>query len=165
MLYIRDAGHVYRVLNYTSALIESQEFPDKPEFKQLQNCIAVAACFHDVGIWLDRTMNYLEPSARHAEEWLTQNRHEEWLEPVTLMIPYHHKMTPYTGPHAKWVESFRKADLVDVSIGLGKSGVPRAFVREVERAFPYRGFHWMLVKGLSAYALRHPWNPLPMMRR
>ena len=61
-------------------------------------------------------------------------------------------------------ETFRKADLVDVSracyvaeLGARLSGPP-------SRELPYRGFHVFLAKGLTRYAARHPLRPLPMMR-
>ena len=158
-------GHVYRVLNYTCTLMETREFTDKPDAKQIEDCVAVAACFHDVGIWLDRTMKYLEPSMEHARAWLAEHGRGEWVEPVTLMIQYHHKMSKYSGPHADWVESFRRADLVDVSMGMVSAGVPRECIQKVQQTFPTKGFHWMLVKGIAPYMLTHPWNPLPMMRR
>lgn len=157
-------GHVYRVLNYTCAILGVE--PGAAESQGVcADSIAVACCYHDVGIWLDRTMDYLGPSAAHADAWLVEHRQESWREPVRLMIESHHKLSRYTGAHAECVEAFRVADRMDVFFGIPSEGLPRDFVREVKQAFPTRGFHTMLAKGLTAYGLRHPWNPLPMMRK
>ena len=50
--------HVYRVLNYCAAL--------QPLDPRQLDQVAIAACFHDVGIWLDHTFDYLGPSAKRA---------------------------------------------------------------------------------------------------
>jgi hypothetical protein len=156
-------GHVYRTLNYTCAILDNETASHGERVDA--DCVAVAACFHDVGIWLDRTMDYLEPSIRHADDWIIERRRDEWREPVRLMIEQHHKLFSYAGPHAACVEAFRRADRMDVLFGIPGEGLPRDFIREVKQTFPTRGFHRILVKGLTAYGLRHPLNPLPMMRR
>ena len=79
------------------------------------------------------------------------------------MIEYHHKLSVYTSDHASLVEAFRRADLVDVTLGMQASGLPKPFVSSVKKAFPDHGVHWALAKGLSGYMVTHPWNPLPMM--
>ncbi len=160
-------GHVYRVLNFACASLEVTdahcEIYGKPQ--DVEDRIAIAACFHDVGIWLDKTVDYLEPSKKHAADWLTERNLADWQSEVALMIEYHHKQTVYAGDHALIVEAFRRADLVDVSLGLVRFGIPGKFVRDVKRAFPNRGFHLTLVRRFTPYMLTHPWNPLPMLRK
>jgi HD superfamily phosphodiesterase len=52
--HIAYRNHVYRVFNLSSRLAcATGEDSEK---------LAVAAAFHDVGIWLDQTLDYLEPS-------------------------------------------------------------------------------------------------------
>lgn len=110
-------------------------------------------------------MHYLEPSKAHATHYLQERSLSAWEHEILLMIEWHHKLSAYTGEHANLVEAFRRADLVDVSIGLQANGLPKNFIREVKKAFPNRGFHWTLTKGLTAYMITHPLNPLPMMRK
>lgn len=160
-------GHVYRVFNFTSALLSASDtdigaYGTRDDVDEL---IAIAASFHDVGIWLDGSMDYLAPSQAHARAFMEDHRLKAHAGAVNAMIEFHHKLTPYRGDHALLVEPFRKADLVDVSLGLVRNGIPAAFVREVNAAFPNAGFHWGLAKGLTAWGLRHPLNPLPMLRR
>ena len=160
-------GHVYRVLNFACAALEVADLDidvyGKP--KEIEDRIAIAASFHDVGIWLDKTIDYLAPSKEHATEWLSERGLSEWDSEVALMIEYHHKQSRYTGEHEPLVEAFRRADLVDVSLGLVRFGVPGKFIREVKRAFPNRGFHMTLVRKVTPYMITHPWKPLPMFRK
>ncbi|MFP6581831.1 MAG: phosphohydrolase [Candidatus Hydrogenedentota bacterium] len=160
-------GHVCRVLNFTCALLDQQDDDlnsyGKPQ--EIEDRIAVAACFHDVGIWLNKTMHYLDPSRAHAAQWLDERGLNDWAPEVDRMIEYHHKLSVYTSDHASLVEAFRRADLVDVTLGMQASGLPKPFVSSVKKAFPDHGVHWALAKGLSGYMVTHPWNPLPMMRK
>ena len=160
-------GHVYRVLNFTCALLDCDD-TDMHEYgkpQEVQDRIAIASCFHDVAIWLDKTMDYLDPSIAHAEAWLNERGLAQWSPEVSLMIKWHHKQTRYTGDHDCLVEAFRRADLVDVMLGARRFGIPGSFVRDVRRAFPNNGFHWTLAKGIVPYALKHPTKPMPMMKR
>jgi len=50
-------GHAHRVFHFCRAL-----YPGEAD-----EAIAVAAAFHDVGIWADRTFDYLEPSRARAQ--------------------------------------------------------------------------------------------------
>jgi hypothetical protein len=61
-------------------------------------------------------------------------------------------------------ETFRKADLVDVSHGLLRDQIGRSAVQAVVAELPYHGFHAFVTKRLAGYAARHPPRPLPMLR-
>ncbi len=158
-------GHVYRVFNFCRPLIPEDGVQDYGTQEDIDQRIAIAASFHDVGIWLTGTMDYLSPSRELMCEWLRENDLDHWTEELELIVEYHHKITQYRGDHAPLVEAFRKADLVDVYLRIPRCGLSRDFINEVRAQFPDNGFHMILVKGLSAYGLSHPWNPLPMMRR
>ncbi|WP_448202684.1 hypothetical protein [Azospirillum sp. sgz302134] len=124
--------------------------------------IAVAAAFHDLGIWTDGTLDYLEPSARLAAGWLAQQGLSGWTDEVAAMIVNHHKLTPVRG--APLVEAFRRADLVDLSLGLIRFGLPAGLVAEVRREFSNAGFHRRLARLLGRRLRTHPLDPMPMMR-
>ena len=149
-------NHVCRVLNYYVAL--------RPPADDLPETVMIAAAFHDLGIWTARTFDYLEPSVRLAEAHLATLGREDLAPEVTALITEHHKLRPYTGPHAATVEIFRRADLVDLSLGLVRSGLPASFVGAVKAAFPNAGFHRRLVQLTARQFLRTPWRPLPMLR-
>lgn len=148
-------NHTYRVVNLCLAF--SAGAPEPLEK------IAVAAAFHDLGIWTDGTFDYLEPSIRAAAAHLAAAGREAWTAEVTVAIREHHKITAYRGAH-RLVEPFRRADWVDVTRGLRRFGLPRRLLREVFAAWPDAGFHKRLAQ-LGVMRLRtHPWSPLPMVR-
>lgn len=149
-------NHTYRVANLCVALSSGDS-------AQLEK-IATAAAFHDIGIWTDRTFDYLQPSVGLACAHLTRSGKEEWSSEITEMILEHHKISPYRG-HGHWlVESFRRADWVDVSKGLITFGLPRKLLKAIFATWPSAGFHQRLIQ-LGLNRLRaNPWNPLPMVK-
>ena len=149
-------NHTYRVVNFCVAFSTN----DSVALEKM----AIAAAFHDLGIWTDGTFDYLPPSERLAEACLATKGKLEWAPEIGAMIHEHHKLTRYR-PNADWlVEAFRKADSVDVSLGIITFGLPRKFVREVRSTFPNAGFHKRLVQLSIQRLLSHPLNPLPMYR-
>jgi hypothetical protein len=147
--------HVVRVLNFYRALSPGNDCPDP---------VVVAGAFHDLGIWTAGTFDYLGPSVKEVSACLESEGHAAWLPEVRAIIEQHHKLTPYRGPFEDTVETFRRADLVDVSLGLVRSGLPSPWVREVRRSFPNAGFHRRLLALTGRQFLRDPLHPLPMMR-
>ncbi len=124
--------------------------------------VGVAGAFHDLGIWSDGTWDYLDPSAARARAWLEANDHADWIPGVEAMILDHHKITAVAD--TPLADTFRKADWIDVSLGLRGFGVSRADYRALLRAWPVAGFHGRLVQFTLANLLRKPWSPLPMFR-
>ncbi len=147
-------NHVYRMVNFTYAMGEFDE--------EAQRKIAIAGCFHDIGIWPSRTLDYLEPSAERAETFLSDNGMEAWQTQIREMICQHHKLRTFKGDTL--VEAFRKGDLVDFSLGFFKCGLPRTFVSEVKAAFPNSGFHRCLAGIAARWIVSHPLNPAPVVR-
>lgn len=149
-------NHTYRVFSLCVALHGGAE-------DDLEK-IAVAAAFHDLGIWTAGTFDYLVPSVHLAEAHLARTAHPEWIPDVTQMILQHHKVFATAAGRDSLVEIFRRADWIDVSRGTLRLGVPRAFVRELYSIWPGSGFHRRLVQ-LSWQRWRtHPLSPLPMVR-
>jgi len=122
-----------------------------------------ALVFHDLAMWTHRTIDYLEPSAQLAREYLTAIDRADWIEPVTAMILWHHKQRAYRGPHAEYVEPVRRGDMGDFTFGL-QGRVPREALREGRGRYPNAGFHRMLLRRTVGRLLTKPWSPLPMMR-
>ena len=150
------SGHAYRVLNYARALIGTERHDAE---------LALAAAYHDLGIWSDRTFDYLGPSQQRAEAFRREGAPDIDAELLALLIKDHHLLRrPRTGSEPALRDAFRRADLVDVSGGTLRAGLPAALVREVEHAFPYQGFHGILLKTAFHWAVRHPFRPLPMLR-
>ena len=154
--YEKYRNHVYRVF-LNCRLMD----PDDERQKKY----AVVAVFHDMGIWTDHTIDYLDPSVAQLLQYLTAAGRQAWTEECSRMIQWHHKTSPYSGPYAQTVETFRRADWIDVSLGTITYGFDKQAIRRNRRLLPNRGFHWFLVKKIVKNWFRHPLNPLPMFRR
>ncbi len=129
-----------------------------------ENKIAIAALFHDLGIWTDNTFDYILPSQQLARRYLEKSGRAAWCDEISAMIGEHHKITRYRANSSSLVEPFRKADWIDVSGGMLRFRLPDDFVTDVLEAFPNVGFHKKLV-ALSVERLKtHPFSPLPMMK-
>jgi hypothetical protein len=149
-------NHTYRVVNLCAVQISAGS-------EQIEK-IAIAAAFHDLGIWTDGTFDYLAPSLELARAHLVQSNRPHWTAEISAMILEHHKVTPYRG-HPDWlVEPFRRSDWIDVSRGLVRFGLSRTFLKEMSSTWPSAGFHKRLVQLSLARLRSHPWSPLPMVR-
>lgn len=149
-------NHVYRMINFCALVL--------PLDSLQQEKLAIAGAFHDLGIWTDKTFDYLGPSEQLAAEFLEQNARPHWREEVLAMIHHHHKITAVPDKTPALVEAFRKADWIDVTHGVLAYGVTRQQRRAIFAQFPDQGFHWRLLQLSLKRLLTHPWNPLPMMR-
>jgi len=154
--FVGYRNHVYRQFNLCVAFVSRD---DQPLEK-----IAIASVFHDIGIWTARTFDYLAPSVTLAREYLARSGRHSWNDEVTEMILQHHKLTAYRARPDWIVESFRRADWVDVSGGLITFGLRRSLVKTLQAQWPSAGFHRRLIAlGLSR-ARSYPLSPLPMVR-
>jgi hypothetical protein len=143
-------NHVYRCITYQQQLLGIS----------IPNVAALAWAVHDLGIWTARTFDYLGPSAElaiaHAGEFGIVD-----VEPLCALVVDHHRLRVVDD---ELTETFRRADLIDVSRGVLRGRVERSAVQAAVEALPYCGFHRLLASGLTRYAARHPLRPLPMMR-
>jgi hypothetical protein len=132
-------GHIYRVLTYTMHFLHGDE-THLP-------AIAAALVYHDLGLWTDSTLSYIEPSCQRAKESLVDfgfDAEEQQL--IDDAINFHHKFTLFTGPHADIVNAVRMADWIDASMGVLAKGMPRSHIRTVMEAIPNDGFHQTLME-------------------
>ena len=132
-------GRVYRMFNCCLAL--------KPSSEEEKDKLAIAAAFHDIGLWSDHTAAYLSHSVVQARKWLAANNLSDWADEIALMIEMHHKVRRYRDPFYPLVEIFRKGDLVDFSLGLFKFGLPSSLIVRLKAEFPNAGFHKLLLSG------------------
>lgn len=154
--FIAYENHCYRVMNFCLAL--------SGEISENMDKVSIAAAFHDLGIWTNRTFDYLGPSRQLAREYLVCAGHGAWAEEIEAMIEQHHKVGKYRY-HPDWlVESFRKADWIDISLGMLTFELPSPFVKDVLTRFPNAGFHKRLTVLTVRRSFTHPLSPLPMMR-
>jgi hypothetical protein len=149
-------NHVTRVLHFVFAIA--------PHLQSAPQPILIASAFHDLGIWTAHTFDYLDPSSQLAHVYLKARGLEPLWPEVELIVQQHHKLRAYTGPFEDSVEAFRRADLVDLSLGLIRAGIKPKFIQAVRAQFPNAHFHARLVAFTGQQFLRTPLNPLPMLR-
>jgi len=149
-------NHVYRVYCICKLLD-----PDRGN----NNKYAIAAVFHDLGIWSDKTFDYLAPSISLATDYLNAKNNNGWVNEIAMMIDMHHKASRYIGEFETTVETFRKADWVDVSRAIVTFGADKNEIRKIFKAFPTLGFHRYLLKRTVSNFFSHPLNPLPMFKK
>jgi hypothetical protein len=154
--FIAYRNHVHRVVNLCVAVT--------PGSRDNLEKIAVAAVFHDLGIWTDHTWDYIAPSISLAREYLAAHSRADWIPEIEAMIVDHHKVTPSHANPQSLVESFRRADWIDVSCGLRRFGLPRTFISAVATTWPSAGFHRRLVQLTIDRFWKHPLTPLPMVK-
>ena len=147
-------NHVYRIVNLCVAIAGRSELEK----------IAVAAVFHDLGIWTAGTFDYIAPSIALAHDYLVARAREDWTVEIEGMIADHHKITPSTAGPDSLVEAFRRADWIDVTLGRRGFGIPRPFVGDLFASWPDAGFHWRLLTLTFDRFRSHPLTPLPMVR-
>ncbi|MCB0220993.1 MAG: phosphohydrolase [Chrysiogenetes bacterium] len=147
-------GHVRRVLGFYASLRGAP----------LDERDIVAAFFHDLGIWTDRTNDYLPPSIEAARAYLEETGRAGDADLVTAMIDNHHKLRAYAGPHEERVEPFRRADLVDFSFGLYSAGLPRQELRAAFTEIPPGAFRRFLIGLAGKWLLKYPTRPFPIFR-
>lgn len=153
--YVAYRNHCYRVFN-CAALMSSAD-------RVMLDKLAIAIYFHDIGIWTDHTLDYLEPSAKRACDYLSEEGLDEWGDEISAMIIEHHKVSMTCG-QGNLVESLRRADWIDVSMGLLRFGLPRDVLKQLREAFPNQGFHKRLVQLTMQRMSKHPLSPLPMFK-
>ncbi|WP_337043130.1 HD domain-containing protein [Emticicia sp. 17c] len=154
--YAKYRNHVYRVFLNCRLIDTTPQNEDK---------YAIAAVFHDIGIWTHHTFDYLPPSVEQARRYLSETGQEHLSEEIKQMINWHHKVSAYKGNYATTVETFRRADWIDVSLGLLTYKINKEAIKTYKRQFPTLGFHLFLVKATVKNFFRHPSNPLPMFRK
>lgn len=147
-------NHVYRMVNFGLAF---DELSNQDEEK-----LIIAGIFHDLGIWTDNTFDYLPPSIDLSREYLKRIDRADISDHISQMIDEHHKLRTFKGDAL--TEAFRKADLVDVSLGVIKFGLDGAFVKDVKERFPNNGFHVGLLKTAGKWICRHPLKPIPVLK-
>ncbi|MCV9386813.1 HD domain-containing protein [Reichenbachiella ulvae] len=151
-------NHVYRVYHLT-LLLCSKELN-----KAQEEALAIAAVFHDIGIWTHHSMDYLGPSAESATRHLNESGKGHLADLCNQIISNHHKLSRYQGEHAELIEAFRQADLMDLAFGKLRQGLPSSRYAHLRESFPFLGFQKLIIKKVISHAWRHPSHPFPMLK-
>jgi hypothetical protein len=128
--------------------------------------VAIALAYHDIALWTDGTLNYLEPSVGVMEREmkhriLSIEAEEEFhffasdflsetdIATVREIILQHHKYgewIPEEGnpADARLVNAVRKGDWADATIGIIRYGLPASYLQAAYASIPEAGFHSVL---------------------
>lgn len=123
----------------------------------------IAGAFHDLGIWSDKTWDYLGPSNAIAQRWLSENGRED-LQPIVARMVHEHHSLRARGDATDPVEVFRRADVIEVWFGLRRYGLPFRAYRAQLKLHHEAGFHAALVVEFFKNLVRHPLKPAPMFK-
>ncbi|PIB36161.1 hypothetical protein BFP72_12525 [Reichenbachiella sp. 5M10] len=152
-------NHVYRIYHLTLLLCPSELN------KAQEEALAIAAVFHDLGIWTHHSMDYLSPSAESAVRHLEETGRTHLSDLCRQLIIHHHKISPYQGDHSDLTEAFRQADFMDLTFGVTRHGLPISRYQHLKESFPFLGFQKLIAKKILRHAFRHPMHPFPMLKR
>lgn len=147
-------NHVYRVYNFSLPFVNSKEDIEK---------LAIVAAFHDIGIWTDKTLDYLKPSEELAKAYCREHQfNNSTTKEIEFMIDNHHKLNAIKSSNL--AEIFRKADLTDLTFGLLSKEHTKENIKRIKDAFPNKGFHWFLVKLFFMNLFTNPLHPFPIFK-
>jgi hypothetical protein len=138
-------NHCLRVLTFTNYFL-----PDsvRKEIPNAMDLAAVALAYHDIGLWTDHELNYLEPSKVRMDIALKESYAPKEIKLMEEVILQHHKYTDFTGlseAENDLVNAVRKADWADASMGVVRFGMPAALLEAAYDQVPEAGFHQILV--------------------
>jgi len=150
-------NHTYRVANFHWCLL--------PGTLEDLYVLSVAVAFHDLGIWTAGTFDYLEPSEALARQYLLDHDRAAHIPLVQAMIREHHRISALPAEQDRRIEVFRRADWIDVSLGVLRFDLHADDFRSTVQRFPRLGFHLRLLQFSLRHGLRHPLRPLPMLKR
>ena len=147
-------NHVYRVYNFAIQRLTNQ--------KDI-NTLNIAVAFHDLGIWTNKTFDYIKPSIDLAKQYcMKQSIDSITIAEIELIIEDHHKLTKIK--KSELAEIFRQADLVDLTFGLISNQIDTKNIRIIKETFPNKGFHLKLFRLFIKNLIQNPLKPLPMYK-
>jgi hypothetical protein len=148
--YVAYRNHCLRVLTFANYHLSSEV---KEKLPQAFNLMATALAYHDVALWTNHSLNYLDPSIERMEHYVFQSgiwkSNPNDVEIMKLIISQHHKFTPYfnasLSPEANQIiNAVRKADWADATLGIVRFDLPASLLEAAYAKLPEAGFHSML---------------------
>jgi hypothetical protein len=147
----RYRNHCLRVFNFATYFMPKSVMEEMPHALDI---LGVALAYHDVALWTDGALNYLDPSVQQMDSHLSQASDalliKEELDIAGIIIQEHHKVTSYAaGKNATvnaLVNAARKADWADFTLGVIGWGIPAGLIQAAYEQLPELGFHIMLAK-------------------
>jgi hypothetical protein len=144
--YVKYRNHCLRVLSFAKHFLPTSVYEVYPN---AMNIIAMALAYHDVALWTDRKLNYLEHSVMRMEVDVGKDRifTTDHVSIAREIILYHHKFTSFHSSNnaaEAMVNAVRKADWADATMGVIPFGLPTDLLELAYIKVPSYGFHAML---------------------
>lgn len=144
-------NHCLRVLSFAVAHLGGVKLVSSKSV----DVMALALAYHDLGLWSDGALDYLEPSARQLEASTREKIEDEDvfndsdIATARAIITEHHKLSDYHSHgdesiNANLVNAIRKGDWADFTIGIVRFGLPASFVESAYTKIPEANFHMIL---------------------
>jgi hypothetical protein len=149
--YDRYRNHCLRVYTFSKYFLPEEVMEEIPKALDI---LAVALAYHDVALWTDGALDYLDPSVKQMDSHLAKEENpilnQEEMEIAGIIIEEHHKLTYYEGGKNETVNALvnaaRKADWADFTMGIVSWGLPVGLLEAAYDRLPDLGFHSMLAK-------------------
>jgi hypothetical protein len=150
--YDRYRNHCLRVYTFSKYFLPESVEQEMPNALKI---LAVALAYHDIALWTDGRLDYLDPSVQQMDSHVSSHDDNHVLSPQELeiagiIIEEHHKVTSYSGGNNETVNALvnaaRKADWADFTFGIVSWGLPTALLQAAYDQVPELGFHVMLAK-------------------
>jgi hypothetical protein len=138
-------NHCLRVLTFTKYFLPDDVIATIPNAMELA---AVALAYHDVGLWTDHDLNYLDPSRNQLDRAIETQYSAFEKETMDQIILQHHKYTDYISlspSQNALINAVRKADWTDATMGLIRFGLPTVLLEAAYDQVKEAGFHEMLL--------------------
>jgi hypothetical protein len=170
-------NHCLRVLSFAVFFLERDREKKAKASAAEVNLMALALAYHDIALWTDKKLDYLEPSVAVFETDLQLDLKlrdggslrnegdvgdagilplaldEDEAETVREIILQHHRYRDWkkgdSVADTSLVNAVRKADWADFTLGAMRSELPINYLEAAYEAAPPLGFHRMLA-GMSA---------------
>lgn len=144
-------NHCLRVLTFTKYFLPESALKEIPEAMELAS---IALAYHDVALWTDKKLAYLEPSVAQLEKALEGGKYSDFQKAIMKdIILAHHKVTPFESSRGEaadaLVNAVRKADWADATMGIVRFGLPASLLEAAYDKIPEAGFH-MVLAGLGS---------------
>lgn len=140
-------NHCLRVLTFTKYFLTDSVLKEIPEAMELAS---LALAYHDVALWTDKKLAYLEPSVDQLEKAVGDEKYSDTQKAIMKdIILQHHKVTPFESNRGAaadaLVNAVRMADWSDATMGIVRFGLPVELLEAAYDKIPEAGFHWILL--------------------
>eukprot|EP00934_Nitzschia_sp_Nitz4_P004163 Nitzschia sp. Nitz4//scaffold174_size87051//45116//45805//NITZ4_005110-RA/size87051-processed-gene-0.89-mRNA-1//-1//CDS//3329538875//4153//frame0 len=139
-------NHCLRVLTFTKYFLDDSVLQELPEAMELA---AVALAYHDIALWSDQKLDYLEPSVAQLEVAMARSNYTKTqVDIMKDIITEHHKVTAFTSTHGPaadaLINAVRMADWSDATMGVVRFDMPAGLLELAYKQIDEAGFHMIL---------------------